>query len=177
MARQWFARIRNLGTGRLALSCLPSWWQNCPPLPPFLRIRRTANGVRAKLSLIRQLRRGEIKRKRGWEQEHGRGVGRKREAGRGRETRIYPVREYNGCCTSGRHFWRRVLFPRAAYVARQNRQATENVFYFSKRDVWRQFHCAFHSVGRFEIQARIPFVPEQRGDKGGDDRGRGRFSV
>lgn len=72
----------------------------------------------------------------------------------------------------GRHFWRRVLFPRAAYVARQNRQATENVFYFSKRDVWRQFHCAFHSVGRFEIQARIPFVPEQRGDKGGDDRGR-----
>lgn len=46
--------------------------------------------------------------------------------------------------------------------------ATESVFYFSKRDVWRQFHCAFHSVGRFEIQARIPFVLEQRGDKGGE---------
>lgn len=61
------------------------------------------------------------------------------------------------------------LFLRRLTMTRQNRQATENVFYFSKRDVWRQFHCAFHSVGRFEIQARIPFVPEQRGDKGGDD--------
>jgi len=28
----------------------------------------------------------------------------------------------------------------------------------ARRDVWRQFHCAFHSVGRFEIQARTPFV-------------------
>lgn len=65
-------------------------------------------------------------------------------------------------------------FSEAAYTARQNRQATENVFYFSKHDVWRQFHCAFHSVGRFEIQARIPFVPKQRGDKGGDDRRRAR---
>lgn len=30
-------------------------------------------------------------------------------------------------------------------------------------DVWRQFYCAFHSVGRFEIQARIHFfVPHGR---------------
>lgn len=53
---------------------------------------------------------GEIKRKRGWGQEHGRGLGQKRQRGWESETRIYPIREYTCCCTSGRHFWRRVFF-------------------------------------------------------------------
>lgn len=45
----------------------------------------------------------------------------------------------------------------------------------SRNDVWRQFYCAFHSVGRFEIQARILLCPERgapkvrlRGYKRGD---------
>lgn len=84
-------------------------------------------------------------------------------------TRVHVVARRGG--TSGF----RVLFLRskAAYTAQQNRQTTENVFYFLKRDVWRQFYCAFHSVGRFEIQARILFVLEQRGDKAGDGRREG----
>lgn len=30
-----------------------------------------------------------------------------------------------------------------------------------RNDVWRQFYCAFHSVGRFEIQARILLCPNE----------------
>jgi len=99
-------------------------------------------------------------------------LGTEREDGGQRETRIYLIREYKCCCIVEEALLG-LFLRRLRCMARQNRRATENVFYFLKRDVWRQFHCAFHSVGRFEIQARIPFVPEQRGDKGGDGR-RGR---
>lgn len=44
-------------------------------------------------------------------------------------------------------------------------QGEENVSHFSRNDVWRQFYCAFHSVGRFEIQARILLCPRRGGRK------------
>lgn len=98
--------------------------------------------------------------------EWGEGGGRDEER---EENLIY---EYTCCYTSGK-----VLPAEGLFLSRLTRcardQTTENVFYFSKRDVWRQFYCAFHSVGRFEIQARIPFVLEQRGDKGGEGTGGG----
>lgn len=63
-------------------------------------------------------------------------------------------------------------FSEGGLHAVRGRDYTESsVFRFSKRSATcgDNSHCAFHSVGRFEIQARIPFVlgTAQRGDKRG----------
>lgn len=105
----------------------------------------------------------EIKRKRA-RGGSARRIGRHKKSLRnegGREGERKLSHECTGCCTSsGKYSWKESFSGAAAYTS-------ESVFYFSRRNVWRQFHCAFHSVGRFEIQARILFVLEQRGDKGG----------
>lgn len=166
-------RIRNLGTGRLVS---PELGDKIALLcPPFFEFDEQQTVLRQNCHLYANFG-GEIKRKREG-RSPVRGLKRKRREGgraatRGARGEFYPicgvthvVARRGGTSDGG-------SFSEAAYTARQSRQATENVFYFSKRDVWRQFHCAFHSVGRFEIQARIPFVPEQRGDKAGDGRTR-----
>lgn len=111
----------------------------------------------------------EIKRKRGWGYgSRGRRSGKKWRSGK--ETRRargeFHLREYTRCYTSVklRSSWRRDLFWGGLHGAPDRARPKESVFYFLRetRDVWRQFHCAFHSVGRFEIQVRIPFVLKQR---------------
>ena len=170
MAYQWFVWIGKPWNGAsLTILCLPRWWQNCPSSPPFLRIQRTANGVTPKLSLIRQLGRRDKEKTREKAEARSR-IGTEWEgkyACRGERARIYSIRVHMLL-----HFWAQGFYLFLRWLIRRSRttRPRKNVFYFLKRDVWRQFHCAFHSVGRFEIQARIPFVLEQRGDKTGDGR-------
>lgn len=62
----------------------------------------------------------------------------------------------------GKHFcWSGSLSETAYTVADKVKKTSPT----SRNDVWRQFYCAFHSVGRFEIQARILLCPK-RGTEG-----------
>lgn len=62
----------------------------------------------------------------------------------------------NTCCYTREGTSVRGSFSETAYSAADKEKKTSLT---SRNDVWRQFYCAFHSVGRFEIQARILLCP------------------
>lgn len=64
----------------------------------------------------------------------------------------------NTCCYTWESTSVRGSLSETAYSVADKAKKT---FLTPRNDVWRQFYCAFHSVGRFEIQARILLCPNE----------------